>query len=52
MSARTEGRIVVDGGNYLGETPVWSTTEQALYWINCENPPQLHRWTPATGRFD
>ncbi len=35
--------------NYLGETPLWSTQEQALYWVNCENPPQIHRWQPHTG---
>jgi sugar lactone lactonase YvrE len=38
--------------NYLGETPVWSVEEQALYWINCEQPPQLHRWHLATLSHD
>jgi sugar lactone lactonase YvrE len=38
--------------NYVGETPVWSAEEQALYWINCEEPPELHRWNPATGARD
>jgi L-arabinonolactonase len=40
--------LVVDAGNYLGETPVWSPDEQILYWINCEQPPELHSWNPAT----
>jgi len=35
--------------NYLGETPVWSTAEQCLYWINCEKESELHRWSPQTG---
>ncbi len=38
--------------NYLGETPVWSVQEQALYWINCERPPALHRWHHASGRHE
>ncbi len=41
---------VLDAGNHLGETPLWSAAERALYWINCENPPQIHRWRPADGR--
>jgi L-arabinonolactonase len=40
---------VFDAGNYLGETPIWSVPEQALWWINCEQPAALHRWSPATG---
>jgi len=48
----TEVKCVLDAGNHLGETPIWSSAEQALYWINCEKPPQLHRWSPATGRHD
>lgn len=34
--------------NYLGETPVWSVAEQALYWINCEQAAELHRWSLTT----
>lgn len=40
---------VFDAGNYLGETPIWSVPEQALWWVNCEQPAALHRWEPATG---
>jgi sugar lactone lactonase YvrE len=43
------GRIVVEAGDYMGETPVWSEAEQALYWVNCEREPALRRWDPATG---
>jgi len=39
---------IVDARNVIGETPVWSVAEQALYWIDCEDP-KLQRWDPATG---
>lgn len=45
----TQVRLAFDAGNHLGETPVWSETDQALWWVNCENPPELHCWTPGTG---
>lgn len=38
-----------DAGNYLGETPIWSPDDQALWWVNCEHPPELHCWSPASG---
>ncbi len=41
--------ILVDADNHLGEAPIWSAREQALWWINCEHPPQLHRWEAASG---
>lgn len=42
-------RIAFDAGNYLGETPIWSAPEQALWWVNCEGPAELHRWEPDGG---
>jgi L-arabinonolactonase len=39
---------ILDVHNHLGESPVWSQEEQALYWINCEQPPELHRWIYGT----
>jgi len=33
----------------LGECPVWSAAEQALYWVDI-NAPSLNRFDPATGR--
>ena len=42
-------RVAFDADNYLGETPIWSPAEQALWWVNVEQPPQLHRWEPASG---
>jgi sugar lactone lactonase YvrE len=46
--AQADARVdcALEADNYLGETPVWSVAEQALYWVNCENPPELHRWRP------
>ena len=32
----------------LGECPVWSVTDQALYWVDI-NAPSLNRFDPATG---
>ncbi len=45
-------RLVLDAQNYLGETPIWSVREQALYWVNCEHPPQIHRLDPTSGKHD
>lgn len=50
--AMTEVRCVLDAGNHLGETPIWSVADQVLWWVNCENPPELHRWSPSSGVHD
>ena len=40
---------VVAGGNaILGESPLWSPAEAALYWVDIDNPT-IHRLDPATG---
>lgn len=39
---------VLDARAGLGESPVWSSAEQKLYWIDI-NAPALHRFDPATG---
>ncbi len=44
-----EVTVAFDANNHLGETPIWSVDEQALWWVNCENPPEIHRWSPSTG---
>jgi L-arabinonolactonase len=51
LSAATEiaGEVALDANDFLGETPVWSVAEQALYWVNCEDPPLLRRWHPESG---
>ena len=40
---------VLDAKADLGECPVWSVKEQALYWVDI-NAPSLNRFDPATGR--
>src|SRR6478672_10703802 len=32
-----------------GESPTWSEADQALYWIDVDEPA-LHRFDPSTGR--
>ena len=32
----------------LGESPIWSVEEQALYWVDIRNP-MIHRLDPETG---
>src|SRR5947209_17560569 len=38
---------VLDHYCELGESPVWSMREQALYWVDLR-APALHRWHPAS----
>ncbi|MBP6580721.1 MAG: SMP-30/gluconolactonase/LRE family protein [Sphingorhabdus sp.] len=26
--------------------------DQSFWWVNCENPPELHRWHPESGAHD
>jgi len=49
MPDNVQAECVLEPDNYLGETPLWSAEEQVLYWVNCEQPPEIHRWNPATG---
>ncbi|NDP43454.1 MAG: SMP-30/gluconolactonase/LRE family protein [Aromatoleum sp.] len=42
-------RCVLDVKASLGECPLWSVAEQALYWVDI-NAPSLNRFDPATGR--
>ena len=41
-------RCAVDARNMLGESPLWSAHEQALYWVDIV-APAVHRWHPASG---
>jgi len=41
-------RCVLDVKASLGECPVWSADEQALYWVDI-NAPSLNRFDPASG---
>ena len=40
--------LILDARNATGESPVWSTTEQALYWVDIP-ARRLHRWNLADG---
>ena len=42
---------VVADQNRLGESPVWSTVEQALYWVDSRGPA-VYRLDPATGTVE
>lgn len=41
-------RLVVDSRSQLGESPVWSVAEQALYFVDIRGP-SINRFDPATG---
>ena len=43
-----EVRLAVDAKCTVGESPVWSAAEQALYWVDIL-APAVHRWHPASG---
>ncbi len=43
-----EPQHLVASQNRLGETPIWSPDENALYWVDWGGKPTC-RWTPATG---
>jgi sugar lactone lactonase YvrE len=43
-----EVTCILDAKAMLGECPVWSAEEQALYWVDIL-APALHRFDPATG---
>ena len=44
----TEVICVLDAKAELGECPVWSADEQALYWVDIY-APSMNRLDPATG---
>ena len=44
----TEVRCILDAKALLGECPVWSAEERALYWVDIL-APALHRLDPETG---
>lgn len=43
--------LVYDSKNTLGEGPMWSVKEQALYWVDIPNHA-FHRYDPATGAHE
>jgi sugar lactone lactonase YvrE len=42
-----QAELVLDARNAVGESPVWSAAEQALYWVDIP-ARTLNRWTLAT----
>jgi sugar lactone lactonase YvrE len=42
-------RCVLRWEAIVGESPVWDSQEQSLYWIDIQGK-QIHRFNPATGR--
>ena len=46
--AQEEIELVLDAHAQIGESPIWSLPEQALYWIDIK-APALYRLNPATG---
>ena len=44
----SEVRCLIDASAALGESPVWSAEEQALYWVDIL-APSLNRFEPSTG---
>ena len=48
MTATSPFNCVLDIRASLGECPLWSADERALYWVDI-NAPALNRFDPATG---
>jgi sugar lactone lactonase YvrE len=48
VPASPDIRVVVPSSNLIGESPVWSAAEQALYWVDVEGK-LVQRIDPATG---
>ncbi len=44
-------RLVLDARALLAECPLWSVSEQALYWVDIDGR-SIHRLDPASGRDD
>ena len=38
-----EPRVLIESRNQIGESPVWSARENALYWVDVEGG-SIHRW--------
>ena len=47
----TQVELVLDCRNTLGEGPMWSVAEQALYWVDILGE-SVHRLDPATGAHE
>ncbi len=49
MTALPTIHILNDSRCVVGESPLWSAAEQALYWVDIESR-QLHRWQAGNGQ--
>ncbi|WP_394559843.1 SMP-30/gluconolactonase/LRE family protein [Aquipseudomonas alcaligenes] len=45
-----QAELIFDARNGVGESPVWSASEQALYWVDIP-AGRLHRWRAADGQL-
>lgn len=50
-TVRPDIELVVDAKNHLGESPAWCAAQSALYWVNCEESPELLRWHPESDQM-
>ncbi len=46
-----QAELICDARNGVGESPVWSASEQALYWVDIP-AGRLHRWRAVDARHD
>lgn len=44
-----DAELILDARNATGESPVWNSREQALYWVDIP-ARRLHRWDPENGQ--
>ena len=44
--AESQFRVAVASRNQIGESPVWSSTENSLYWVDVEGGP-VQRWNAS-----
>lgn len=49
LECTPEVECVLDYAAQTGESPTWSVREQALYWVDIQQPA-LHRFDPQTGQ--
>ena len=45
-----EVECILQAHDRFGESPVWSSTEAALYWVDVTSPA-VRRWRPSTGEL-
>jgi sugar lactone lactonase YvrE len=43
-----QAELILDAQNSVGESPLWHTSQQALYWVDIP-AKALHRWTTEQG---